>query len=147
MKILTRALLLPLLSASLCCVEKPEIDLEGTWRGQWTAGGAAGNLEITFTGGRAFGDMTLYDVALVATGPSCPSGQDRGTGERTVAFDQDDVRFAVGFAAGPGGEGIFQFDGALNGGREINGSYRLSSDSCSACTCGMGSSGTWTVFR
>ena len=29
----------------------------------------------------------------------------------------------------------------------IDGSYRLSSDSCPACTCGMGPSGTWTVLR
>ncbi len=91
--------------------------------------------------------MTLYDVTLVATGPSCPTGQDRGTGDRTVAFNQDDVHFAVSLAAGPEGEGTFLFDGSLNGGREIDGTYRMPSDSCPACTCGMGQSGTWTVLR
>ena len=109
--------------------------------------GTAGSLEVTFAGKRAFGDMTLYDVTLLATGPSCPTGQDRGTGDRTVAFNQDEVHFAVSLAAGSGGDGTFLFDGSLNGGREIDGNYRLSRDSCSACTCGMGPSGTWTVLR
>ena len=147
MKILTQLLAVALLPACLACTGTPEIDLQGTWRGQWTAGPTAGSLEVTFSGERAFGDMTLYDVTLVATGPSCPTGEDRGTGDRTVAFNQLDVHFAVNITAGSGGDGIFQFVGALNGSREIDGSYQLSSDSCPACICGMGPSGTWTVLR
>ncbi len=147
MKTLAQILVLALLPACLACTQNPEIDLAGTWRGQWTAGGTAGSLEVTFAGKRAFGDMTLYDVTLLATGPSCPTGQDRGMGDRTVAFNQDDVHFAVSFAGGPEGDGTFLFDGSLNGGREIDGTYRMSSDSCPACTCGMGPSGTWTVLR
>jgi len=125
MKTLAQILVLALLPACLACTQNPEIDLAGTWRGQWTAGGTAGSLEVTFAGKRAFG----------------------GTGDRTVAFNQDEVHFAVSLAAGSGGDGTFLFDGSLNGGREIDGNYRLSSDSCSACTCGMGPSGTWTVLR
>jgi hypothetical protein len=147
MNIFTRILVAALLPACLACTGNPEINLDGTWRGQWTAGTIAGSLEVTFAGKRAFGDLTLYDVTLVFTGPSCPGGQDRGTGDRTVAFNQDDVHFAVSIAGGAGGEGVFLFDGALNGGREIDGSYRLTSDSCPACTCGVGTPGTWTVLR
>jgi hypothetical protein len=147
MKILTRILVVALLPACWACTGNPEIDLQGTWHGQWTAGGIAGSLEVTFAGKRAFGDLTLYDVTLVLTGPSCPGGQDHGTGDRTVAFNQNDVHFAVSIGAAAGSEGVFLFDGAMNGGREIDGSYRLTSDSCPACTCGLGTSGTWTALR
>jgi hypothetical protein len=138
---------LTLLPLVLSCVSSPQIDLQGTWHGQWTSGPTAGNLEITFSGERAFGDMQLYDVTLIATGPTCPSGEDRGAGDRTAAFLNDDVRFAVRIAGGAPGDGVFGFDGRLNGSREIDGTYALTSDSCAACACGMGSSGTWTVLR
>ncbi len=147
MKILTQVLVVALLPVCLACTGKPEVDLEGTWRGQWTAGGTAGSLEVTFGGKRAFGDMTLYDVTLIATGTSCTSGGDSGAGDRTAAFRQDDVHFAIQVADSAAGDGIFLFDGALNGSREIDGSYRLSSDACPACTCGMGTSGTWRISR
>ena len=147
MKILTRILVAALLPACWACTVETEIDLDGTWRGQWTSGVIAGNLEVTFAGKRTFGDLTLYDVTLAFSGPSCPGGQDRATGDRTAAFNQDDVHFAVSVSGGAGGEGVFLFDGALNGGREIDGSYRLTSDSCPACTCGVATSGTWTVLR
>jgi len=131
------------------CMTSAEIDLEGRWSGQWTSGPTTGNLEVTFSGKRPFGDITLYDVTLVATGASCPLGQDRGAGDRTAAFRIDDVRFAVRFAADPpgAGEGVFLFDGALLGSREINGSYEMTSASCPACICGMGSSGSWRLLR
>ena len=145
------AALFALLPAALSCTTRLEIELQGTWRGQWTNGPTAGDLEVTFSGQRSFGDMTLYDVNLVATGPSCPSGEDRGAGDRTAAFRIDDVHFAIeipGGAPGAGaGAGIFRFDGTLNGGREIDGSYALTSDSCPACACGLGTSGSWRLLR
>jgi len=142
-----RALLLSILSLPISCTTNPELNLAGTWRGQWTSGETAGNLEVTFAGKKGFGDMILYDVTLIATGASCPAGEDRGAGDRTAAFDQDTVHFVVRVPGGAGGDGIFQFDGALNGGGEIDGTYRLSSEACPACVCGLGTTGIWTVLR
>src|SRR2546428_151414 len=97
------AALFALLPAALSCTTRIAIELQGTWRGQWASGPTAGDLEVTFSGQKSFGDMTLYDVRLVATGPSCPSGEDRGAGDRTVAFRIDDVHFAVRVAGRTGG--------------------------------------------
>ena len=143
------AALLGLVATVAACVTDPEIELQGRWSGQWTSGPTTGNLEVTFSGKRPFGDMTLYDVTLVATGSSCPSGEDRGAGDRTVAFRIDAVRFAVRIPGDqPGaGDGIFLFDGALLGSQEIDGSYELTSESCPACICGMGNSGSWRLLR
>jgi len=143
------AALLALLPIASSCATRLEVELQGTWRGNWTSGPAAGTLEVTFSGKRSFGDMNLYDVSLVATGPTCLSGEDRGAGDRTAAFRIDDVRFAVRMTGGPpgAGDGIFHFDGALIGSREIDGSYVLTSGSCPACTCGMGDSGSWTLLK
>lgn len=140
------AALLPFASS---CVTNPEVEIEGTWRGQWSGGTTTGNLEVTFSGKTSFGDMTLYDVTLVATGPTCPSGQDQGSGDRAAAFRTQDVNFAVRMAGGApdAGEGTMRFDGTLFGSREIDGSYTLTSDSCPVCTCGMGESGSWRLFR
>ena len=137
------------LLATVAACTDPDIELQGRWSGQWTSGPTTGNLEVTFSGKRPFGDMTLYDVTLVATGSSCPSGEDRGAGDRTAAFRIDDVRFVVRIAGDQTGaaDGIFLFDGALLGSREINGSYELTSESCPACICGMGSSGSWRLLR
>jgi hypothetical protein len=147
MKTIVRFLQMTLLAACLSCTGGLEVDLQGTWRGQWASGPTAGSLVVTFGGKRAFGDMTLYDVTLVATGPSCPSGEDRGTGDRTAAFRQDDVHFAVRMEGGATGDGTFLFAGALNGGGEIDGTYQVTSDSCPVCKCGMGTSGNWTLLR
>ena len=143
------AALFALLPAALSCTTRIAIELQGTWRGQRASGPTAGDLEVTFSGQKSFGDMTLYDVRLVATGPSCPSGEDRGAGDRTVAFRIDDVHFAVRVAVETPAtdDGIFRFDGTLNGSREIDGSYALTSDSCPACACGLGSSGSWRLLR
>lgn len=143
------AALVALLATVPACVTDPEFELQGRWSGQWTSGPTTGNLEVTFSGKRPFGDMTLYDVTLVATGSSCPSGEDRGAGDRTAAFRIDDVRFVVRIAGDqPGvGDGIFLFDGAVLGSREINGSYALTSESCPTCICGMGNSGSWRLLR
>ena len=100
MKILTRILVVALLPACWACTGKPEIDLQGTWNGQWTAGGIAGSLEVTFAGKRAFGDLTLYDVTLVLTGPSCPGGQDHG--KPGIRPDYGDTYYAV-FVVDPDG--------------------------------------------
>lgn len=138
-----------LLPFSSSCVTDLGFEVEGKWSGQWSSATTTGNLEVTFSGKTSFGDMTLYDVTLVATGPTCPSGQDQGSGDRTAAFRTKDVNFAVRMIGGaPGaGEGIMRFDGAFFTSREINGSYALTSDSCPVCTCGMGESGSWTLFK
>lgn len=138
-----------LLVACASCVVEREVDLHGVWRGQWAAGSAAGTLEVTFSSERAFGDMTLYDVTVVVTGATCPSGEDRGSGDQTAAFRVDDVSFAVRMAGGaPGSEdNVFAFAGTLNGSREINGTFSRTSAACPACVCLLEGSGTWTVFR
>ena len=115
----------------------------------WSSGQTTGTLDVTFAGRTSFGDMKLYDVVLVVSGPTCPSGEDRAAGDRSAAFRKDDVHIAVRFAGGAPGteENIFRFDGALSGSRAIYGSYTLSSSSCPVCTCGIGTSGTWRAFR
>lgn len=144
-----RACIVALLLGSLCCAREPEVELLGRWTGDWSSGQTTGTLEITFSGKKPFGDMTLYDVVLVIGGPTCPSGEDRATGDRSAAFRSDDVHVAVRFAGGaPGTEdNVFRFDGTLAGSRAIDGSYTLSGSSCPACTCGIGTSGIWRAFR
>lgn len=140
---------LVLLIGACGCVSKPEIDLQGTWSGDWSSGQTTGTLDITFDGRTPFGDMKTYDVVLLIHGPTCPSGDDRAAGDRSAAFKDDDVHIAVRFAgAGPGAdENVFRFDGTLSGSRAIIGSYALISDSCPSCTCAIGASGTWRAFR
>jgi hypothetical protein len=147
MKTLRRILLTALLVTVPGCTKQPEVDLEGTWHGQWSAGLTTGSLAATFDGKRGFGDMKIYDVTMTATGPTCPTGEDRGSGDRTAAFRQDNVNFAVQMAGSANDEGIFQFNGTLTGSLEIDGTYTLTSNACSVCACGMGSSGTWRLLR
>src|SRR5262245_4282498 len=144
----SRASLVVLLPLALACAKNDAVTLKGTWRGQWSSGTTVGDLEATFTSEREFGDMTVYDVSLVVTGAACPSGEDRGAGDRGAAFKIDDVRFVVRIPeGGSDDEGVFEFDGALNGARESDGRYALTSASCPACKCGMGTSGDWRLFR
>lgn len=140
---------LVLLIGACGCVSKPEIDLQGTWSGDWSSGQTTGTLDITFDGRTPFGDMKTYDVVLLIHGPTCPSGDDRAAGDRSAAFKDDDVHIAVRFAgAAPGAdENVFRFDGTLSGSRAIIGSYGLISDSCPSCTCAIGASGIWRAFR
>jgi hypothetical protein len=140
---------LVLLIGACGCVSKPEIDLQGTWSGDWSSGQTTGTLDITFDGRTPFGDMKTYDVVLLIHGPTCPSGDDRAAGDRSAAFKDDDVHIAVRFAgAAPGAdENVFRFDGTLSGSRAIIGSYALISDSCPSCTCAIGASGIWRAFR
>lgn len=140
---------LVLLIGACGCVSRPEIDLQGTWSGDWSSGQTTGTLDIAFDGRTPFGDMKTYDVVLVIHGPTCPSGDDRAAGDRSAAFKDDDVHIAVRFAgATPGAdENVFRFDGTLSGSNAIIGSYTLISDSCPSCTCAIGASGTWRAFR
>ena len=147
MTTLRRTLLTALLATASACTNTPEVDLVGTWHGQWSAGTTTGSLTATFDGKRGFGDMKIYDVTMTATGPTCPSGEDHGSGDRTAAFKQDNVNFAVQMAGSASDEGIFQFNGTLIGSIEIDGTYTLTSSTCPVCACGMGSSGTWRLLR
>jgi hypothetical protein len=147
MKTLRRILLTVLLASVAACTNTPEVDLEGTWHGQWSAGNTTGNLTVTFDGKRPFGDMKVYDVTMTATGPTCPTGEDRGAGDRTAAFKQDNVNFAVQMAGSADGEGVFQFNGTLMGSVEIDGTYTLTGGTCPVCACGMEGSGTWRLLR
>lgn len=149
MKTAIRTCVVALLLGSAGCVSDPEVDLLGAWSGNWSSGQTTGTLDVTFAGRTPFGDMKLYDVVLVVSGPTCPSGEDRAAGDRSAAFRKDDVHIAARFVGGAPGteENIFRFDGALSGSRAIFGSYTLSSSSCPVCTCGIGTSGTWRAFR
>ncbi len=138
-----------LLLGAFGCISNPEIDLQGAWSGDWSSGQTTGTLDITFDGRSPFGDMKVYDVVLLIHGPTCPAGDDRAAGDRSAAFKNDDVHIAVRFqgAAPEGDENVFRFYGTLSGTHAILGSYTLISDTCPACTCGLGASGTWRAFR
>src|SRR5262245_62038190 len=99
------AALAALLTFASSCAKDLGFEVEGTWRGHWSSDATTGNLEVTFSGKTSFGDMTLYDVTLVATGPTCSSGQDQGSGDRTAAFRTQDVNFAVRMSGGAPGAG------------------------------------------
>lgn len=144
-----RACAIALVLGSIGCVSNPEVDLQGAWSGDWSSGQTTGMLDITFDGRSPFGDMKIYDVVLLIHGATCPSGDDRAVGDRSAAFKNDDVHIAVRFTGGApaGDENIFRFDGQLSGSNAIIGSYTLTSDSCPACTCGIGATGTWRAFR
>src|SRR5262249_40363268 len=144
---LRRILLTALLVTGSACTNTPEVDLEGTWHGQWSAGLTTGSLTVTFGGKRGFGDMKGYDVTMTATGPTCPSSEDRGSGDRTAAFKQDNVNFAVQMAGSADDEGVFLFDGTLITSIEIDGTYTLTSHACPVCACGMETSGTWRLLK
>ena len=141
-----RACAVALILGLIGCVSDPEVDLQGAWSGDWSSGQTTGTLDITFDRTSPFGDMKIYDVVLLIHGPTC---DDRAAGDRSAAFKDDDVHIAVRFVGGASGgdENIFRFDGDLSGSRAILGSYTLISDSCPACTCGIGATGTWRAFR
>lgn len=148
-----KALSIPILLGLLAggCAGPSEPTILGQWNGTWTngAGGASGSLQITFSDKRKLGDIAQFDVAVNVSGGTCVTGGDFASGDRTAAFLNDDINFAVRFAGAASGsdEGVYRFDGFFLGVSTISGSYRLTSGACPQCTCGIGGSGTWSVSR
>ena len=139
-------ILMPIITA---CAETEPVSLLGTWDGPWSSTEGSGRLDVTFSGQEQFGEIEIYSVTITVKGTDCAAEGDFGAGNEGAARLDSEIHFAVRIPGGGPGEGTadFRFDGVIIGSTRLTGTYTLLGESCPSCSCPLGSSGTWTVFR